>query len=314
MGAEISSTHREVTVQNIYKPLAARRPDVQYRERLRATLASTDYVQDTPQDEGARTLFGELAPMVFPVSNGAPFITERDISDHWRAGIGELLGFINGATTHETLSREYGVTWWKRWVTEAKCKKIGVPAGDIGPGSYGGAFHDFPMPDGSGFNQISHLVRQLRNPDMHKRRTIFVSPWIPFYNGWGDGLQKATVSPCHGWMHFRVMEGKLRLHMFQRSADLPTGVPFNMVQYFAFLLAVAQVTGLEPAKYCHSFSDAHIYDRQVDNVHLLMKRERRAFPVLRLDPGVQKIEDFRPHHFVLEEYTPHPAMAMPTPV
>jgi thymidylate synthase len=258
-------------------------------------------------------LFGEMAPMVFPVENGAAVITERDISQYFAAGIGELLAFANGVTTQDKLKSEFGVEWWSRWVTEEKCRKIGVPTGDIGPGSYGAAFCDFPMPDGTGFDQIEHTISQLKNPAMHKRRTIFVSPWIPFYNGWGS-IQKATVSPCHGWMHFRVMNGKLRLHMIQRSADLPTGVPFNMIQYFAFLLAVAQVTGIPAEKYCHSFSDVHIYDRQLKKVREIINRKPRPFPQLLLDPGVREIKDFRPHHFTLEEYNPHPAMAMPTPV
>lgn len=298
---------------NIYKPFDDRTNDSQYGSRLRSITLDGYRVQDTPQDDGVTMLFGELGPMVFDVSNGAPLITERDLSKVWKLGVGEILAFINGARTQEVLSREFGVKWWNRWVTEKKCAKIGVPVGDIGPGSYGAAFKDFPMPDGSGFDQIAHVVAQLSNPDMHKRRTIFVSPWIPFYNGWGS-IQKATVSPCHGWMHWRVINEKLSLHMFQRSGDVPTGVPFNMIQYFALLLAVAQVTRLEPWKYCHSISDAHIYDSQRENVEILLDRKPRVFPTLLVDPGVKKIEDFRSHHFSIEDYAPHPALEMPTPV
>lgn len=300
-------------MQDIYKPLNERRSDRQYQSSLRAILTHGTSVKDTPQDEGVKMLFAELAPMVFRVENGAPLITERDLSKSWKTGVAEILAFINGARTQEVLSKEFGVKWWAPWVTEQKCGKIGVSVGDIGPGSYGAAFKDFPTPDGSGFDQIAHTVAQLSNPAMYKRRTIFVTPWIPFYNGWG-GIQKATVSPCHGWMHWRVINGKLSLHMFQRSGDVPTGVPFNMIQYFALLLAMAQVTGLEPEKYSHSISDAHIYDGQRENVDILLSRLPGPFGRLLLDPGVKRIEDFRSHHFTIDEYSAHPALPMPTPV
>ena len=289
----------------MYIPLEQRTPDTQYRERLRYILDNGILVKDMPQDVGAITCFGELSPMVFKVKNGAPVITERKIP--WKAGISEILAFANGVRDTKTLASEFGVTWWDQWATERKCKKIGVPTGDMGPGSYGAAFHDFPMPNGDGFNQFAHIVEQLKNPKLHSRRTFFVSPWIPFYNGWGD-VQKAVVSPCHGWLHFRVMNGKLYLHMIQRSADVPIGVPFNMIQYFGLLLAIAQVTGLEPAQYSHSFSDAHIYEDQMDDMETMLRREPLTFPMLKVDPGVTNLFDFRPHHFELEEYNPHPAM------
>ncbi|MCW9054842.1 MAG: thymidylate synthase [Candidatus Pacebacteria bacterium] len=294
-----------------YRTLEERTPDTQYQDRLWHILDDGRLEKETPQDVGALTCFGELAPMVFPVQNGAPVITERKIP--WKAGVGEILAFINGARDLDTL-KEFGVTWWGKWASERKCTKIGVPVGDLGPGSYGAAFHDFPMPDGQGFNQLAHAVEQLQNPENYKRRTIFVHPWIPFYNGWGSELQKAVVSPCHGWMHFRVLNGKLYLHMFQRSADMPIGVPFNMVQYFALLLAVAQVTGLEPAQYSHSFSDAHIYADQVEEVRTVLSRVPRPFPILKVDPGVKNLFDFRPHHFELEEYDPHPGLEIPVAI
>ncbi len=290
----------------MYLPLEERTSDSQYSDRLKYILRHGISVKDTPQDVGAITCFAELTPMVFDVENGAPLITERKIS-FWRKPIGEILAFINGVRDTKTLEKEYGVSWWNQWATERKCKKIGVETGDLGPGSYGAAFHDFPIPDGGTFNQLAHMVEQLRNKELHQRRTFVVNPWIPFYNGWG-GIQKAVVSPCHGWLHFRVLNGKLFMRMDQRSADMPIGVPANMIQYFALLLAVAQVTGLEPARFCHSFSDAHIYEDQVGNVEELLERKSRPFPRLLIDPEVKQLSDFRPHHFELEEYDPLPAM------
>lgn len=292
----------------VYLPYDQRIPRTMYRERLRQVVDTGILVKDTPQDVGAYTCFGELAPMVFPVENGAALITERKAP--WKSAIGEILAFVNGVRDVTFMKSEFGVGWWDQWATERKCQKIGVSTGDLGPGSYGAAFHDFPMPDGSGFNQFAHIVEQLMNPTLHNRRTLFISPWIPFYNGWGS-LQKAVVSPCHGWLHFRVINGGLYMHMIQRSADLPIGVPSNMIQYFALLLAIAQVTGLRPAQYSHSFSDAHVYEDQIEAISILETREPRSFPSLYLDPGVTKLEDFRPHHFALEHYDPHEAVTIP---
>ncbi|MEX0652215.1 MAG: thymidylate synthase [Candidatus Paceibacterota bacterium] len=290
----------------MYLPYKERTLDHQYADRLRYILTHGIAVKDTPQDVGALTCFGELTPMVFDVENGAPLITERNVS-FWRKPIGEILAFINGVRDTKTLREEYGVAWWEEWATEKKCAKIGVPTGDLGPGSYGAGFHDFPMPNGKTFNQLSHIVTQLRNPRLHQRRTLIVNPWIPFYNGWG-GIQKAVVSPCHGWLHFRVINGGLFMRMDQRSADMPIGVPANMIQYFALLLAVAQVSGLKPTRFCHSFSDAHIYENQREEVEALLERNPFCFPTLTIDPEVKELSDFRPHHFELSEYESHDAV------
>jgi len=291
----------------LYRPFKNRVPDSQYRDRLAHILTRGELVRDTPQGVGAYTCFGSLHPMVFEVQNGAPLITERKVG-FWRAGIGEILAFANGVTDTKILRNEYGVSWWDAWATEKKCEEIGVPVGSLGPGSYGAAFHDFPTPDGHGFNQFAHVIEQLKNPKLHQRRTLVISPWIPFYNGWG-GVQKAVVSPCHGWLHFRVLNGELSMRMDQRSADFPIGVPMNMIQYFALLLLVAQVCALRPSRFIHSFSDAHIYENQEDAVGTITNRESRRLPTLTLDPGVNDFFSARPHHFPLTDYEPHPAIA-----
>ena len=211
-----------------YKLLSERVPDSQYADRIRYILEHGELIAGTPQDVGAITCFGEVSPMTFRVENGAPVIPDRSVATFWRKPIGEIFAFINGVRNEKILARDYGVTWWDQWATPEKCAKIVVENGDLGPGSYGAAFHDFPMPNGGSFDQFDHIITQLRNPKLHQRRTIVVNPWIPYYNGWG-GIQKAVVSPCHGWIFFRVMNGKLHLHMFQRSADMPVGVPSNMI-------------------------------------------------------------------------------------
>ena len=291
----------------LYRPFRERTPDTQYADRINYILKNGILIKDTPQDVGAITCFGELSPMVFNVENGAPLITERKIS-FWRKPIGEILAFINGVRDTKTLEQEYGVSWWDKWATEKKCRKIGVETGDLGPGSYGAAFHDFPMPDGRTFNQFAHMIEQLKDPKLHQRRTFVVTPWIPFFNGWGE-IQKAVVSPCHGWLHFRVINGKLHMRMDQRSADMPVGVPSNMIQYFALLLAVAQVSNLEPFRFCHSISDAHIYEDQVNNMKELINRQARCLPTLTIDPDVKNLFDIRPHHFEIADYDSHPSMS-----
>lgn len=292
----------------MYKLLAQRTPDGQYSNKLKQILELGRKVE-TPQEVPAITCFGTIPPSIYEVSNGAPLITERKIT-FWKKAVGEIIGFINGARTLEKLE-SYGCNFWDRWATPKKCEKIGVQIGDLGPGSYGAAFHDFPMPDGSTFNQIAHAIEQLSNKDLRQRRTICVNPWIPFYNGWG-GLQKAVVSPCHGWLHFRVFPGEgcdeLEMRMDQRSADFPIGVPSNMIQYFALLLMIAQVCHLKPKRFIHSFSDAHIYEDQIPFVRTMVGRPPLKLPVLLIDKEVGRIQDFRVHHFEIAEYYSHPAI------
>ncbi|MFH1170480.1 MAG: thymidylate synthase [Candidatus Vogelbacteria bacterium] len=270
----------------------------------------------TPSQQGidAITLIGPN-PMRFRLAEGFPMITERNmapkISDNlpvtvWEQAIGEICCFINGGRTLAELEK-FGCSWWRNWATPEKCAKRGLPAGDLGPGSYGPAFHDFPTKDGQVFNQFKHIIEQIQEEP--QLRTHFVSPWIPQSIGRGKGKQQqVVVAPCHGWVHLRVIDGKLTLHMFQRSADTPVGVPSNMVQYGALLMMIAQVTGLEAYEYVHSFSDAHIYVDQMPAVETMLAREARSLPQLLLDPSVKDLFAFRREHFTLKNYNPHPGI------
>jgi thymidylate synthase len=288
-----------------YKPFAERTPDTQYRDRLAFILERGTLIKDTPQGVGAITCFGELPPMVFDPSNGAPLITERKVG-FWKKGVAEIIAFINGARRLDDIEA-FGCDFWKDY--RGKGERFGLDPDDLGPGSYGGAFHDFPMPDGRGFNQLAHMVEQIRNyPHI---RTLVVNPWIPFYIGRGPGEQKAVVSPCHGWLYFRVFGDRLSMRMDQRSADFPIGVPSNMIQYAALLLMMAQVTGLKPWKFIHSFSDAHIYEDQVEAVRTLLAREPKRLPTLAIDPTITDLFAFRPEHFEITDYDPHPGVKVP---
>jgi thymidylate synthase len=289
-----------------YVDVEDRKPDRQYQEMIRRIRESGEW-SETRQGPRAQTLLQQT--MRFELAQGFPLITERSVKSFWRKAIGELCAFINGARTLDRLA-EFGCDWWGPWATEAKSRKRGLEPGDLGPGSYGGAFHDFPTSEGEPFDQFRHLVEQLTElPDL---RTHFVSPWIPQYQIRGAGkAQRTTISPCHGWVHVRVLGGRLHLHMFQRSGDVPVGVPSNMIQYAALLLMLEQVTGIEAGVYYHTISDAHVYEDQLDAADLLAAREPRRLPTVQLSDAGRKvtdIHDFRAEHFELSDYDPHPSI------
>lgn len=287
-----------------YRPYDAREPDAQYRQLL-ARIAADGIAVPTRQGPKALTLMQQT--MAFELANGFPVITERSMKSFWRKPIGELCAFINGATTLDELAA-FGCDWWDAWATPAKTSARGLPPGDLGPGSYGGAFRRFPTVDGGEFDQFQHLVEQLR--ELPTDRTHFVSPWIPQYQVRGQGkTPQTTISPCHGWVHVRVLDGGLHLHMFQRSGDVPVGVPANMVQYAALLLMLEQLTGIEAVAYYHTISDAHIYEDQLDHVRIMLDRDPRRLPSVFLTEAGQQVTDiheFRAEHFEIADYEPHP--------
>lgn len=295
------------------KPVAERTPDTQYRELLKSILAAGK--QGVAQ-QGVDTisLFG-ANPMRFRLDNGFPMITERNMNPAisetlpvtvWQQAAGEIFAFANGARTQTELEK-FGCTWWKSWVTEEKCHKRGLETGDLGLGSYGAAFHDFPTIDGGSCNQFQNIIEQIR--ELPHLKTHFISPWVPQYTYRGEGKQqKVVVCPCHGWIHLRVMDGKLSLHMFQRSGDVPVGVPSNMVQYAALTMSLAQVLGLKPYEYVHTISDAHIFIDQIPAVEEMLRREPKVFPTMKLNTAKTDFFDFRATDFELSDYNPHPGI------
>lgn len=295
------------------KPYEQRTPDDQYKKLLQSIL---DNGVRVPSQQGpeAIMLFG-ANPMRFKLENGYPMLTERNLAPKeserlpvtiWRQAIAEIIGFINGARTLKQLE-EYGCSWWAPWGTEEKTKKRGLEVGDLGPGSYGAAFHDFPTSEGENFNQFKTIVQQIKEEP--QLRTHFISPWVPQYTSRVKGrTQKVVVCPCHGWVHLRVVGTKLSLHMFQRSGDVPVGVPSNMIQYSALLMMIAQATGLEPYEYVHTISDAHIYVDQLDAVKTILEREAKPFPTMTLNNKTTDLFAFRHPDFELSDYNPHPGI------
>lgn len=279
--------------------------DTQYRELLTSIMDKG--IRSESQMEVDTITYLSPPSLRFDLSREFPVITERKISEKmWKGAIGELLGFINGARTQKELEA-FGCTWWKSWVTEKKCAKRGLETGDLGPGSYGAAFHDFPTSEGETFNQFAAILQQIKERPFLK--THFITPWIPQYTIRIKGrTQKVVVCPCHGWMNIRILNNKLHLHMFQRSCDVPIGLPANLAQYAALTLALAEVTGYEAGEYIHSFSDAHIYADQIDKVKELLKREPRPLPKMKIINKKKDLFAYRADDFELYDYDPHPGI------
>ena len=290
-----------------YNPYENRTADEQYKEMIR-TILEKGYETESPMVDKGGNEINTIDYMGWTsrfniLKNGAPIITERDISSFYRSAICELFGFINGARTQEELEK-FGCKWWKYWVTEKKCAKRGLATGDLGPGSYGAAFASFPTADGSYFNQFEEIIKQMRErPEL---KTHLISPWIPYYTIRNkDHQQKVVVAPCHGWIHFRIFDDKLSMTMWQRSCDVLIGCPSNWVQYSALLLAMSDVLGLKPYEFIHQISDAHIYANQLQYVDEILSRESRSFPTLKLVRSRERIQDYRKEDFELFDYKPH---------
>lgn len=289
-----------------YSEPADRTPDGQYAALVARIL---DSGEEVPTKQGPTALTLMQQTLCYDLANGFPLIPDRSLKSFWTKPIGELCAFINGATTLAELE-SFGCDWWGDWATEQKTSARGLPPESIGPGSYGGAFRYFPTSEGPPFDQFTHLVEQIRElPDI---RTHFISPWIPQYQIRGTGkIPKTTIAPCHGWVHVRVLKGRIHLHMFQRSGDVPVGVPSNMVQYAALTLMLEQITGFTAGVYYHTISDAHVYSNQIPQMQLLIEREPRRLPTVQLTEAgrqVSAIQDFRAEHFSLSDYDPHPSI------
>lgn len=295
------------------KPFSERTPDTQYRDLLKRIM---DEGRDMMPIHGigARSIVGHQ--LRYSMDNGFPLITERDLARVFPGALGEHIGFLNGARTLNDL-KLFGMPaiYWDRWVTKEKCEVFGLPEGDLGPGSYGAAWGTFPTAEGKPFNQIAHVVQQIKEKPY--LRTHFVSPWIPQYTIQHEGLtRKVVVAPCHGWIHILTYPDtkEIVIHHFQRSADVPIGVVSNIVQYAAFGLMLGQVIGYTMKELVHTMSDAHIYHNQFDAVKELLAREPKPFPTVTLDPSITDIFTFRPPHFTLSDYDSHPKMMIPTAI
>jgi len=251
--------------------------------------------EGTPKSDrtgtGTRSLFGYQ--MRFDLGAGFPCLTTKKV--HLRSIIVELLWFLRGETNVKYL-HDHDVSIWDEWADQA---------GNLGP-VYGYQWRSWPTPDGRHVDQIAGVVEQIRkNPDS---RRLIVSAWNV------ADIEKMALPPCHCLFQFYVAAGKLSCQLYQRSADVFLGVPFNIASYALLTLMVAQVCGLEPGEFVHSFGDVHLYDNHEQQARLQLSREPRALPQMRLNPAVKDLFAFTPADFELAGYDPHPGIRAPVAV
>ena len=262
----------------------------QYLDLLRHVL-NDGVVKHDRTGVGTRSVFGYQ--MRFDLSEGFPLVTTKKV--HLRSIIHELLWFIAGDTNIDYLHRN-GVSIWDEWADAD---------GNLGP-VYGHQWRSWPSYDGGAIDQLSALVERIkRDPDS---RRLLVSAWNV------AEIDRMALPPCHCLFQFYVAEGRLSCQLYQRSADLFLGVPFNIASYALLTMMIAQCCGLVPGEFVHTFGDAHIYLNHLDQVNEQLSREPRKLPVMKLNPEVKDIFSFRYEDFTLEGYDPYPAIKAPVAV
>jgi thymidylate synthase len=240
---------------------------------------------------GTLSIFGHQ--MRFDLAAGFPLLTTKKV--HLKSIIHELLWFLRGDSNIRYL-REHGVSIWDEWADEN---------GELGP-VYGVQWRSWPAPDGRHIDQIGEVVREIReNPNS---RRLIVSAWNV------GQLDHMALPPCHAFFQFYVADGCLSCQLYQRSADIFLGVPFNIASYALLTMMVAQVTGLRPGEFIHTLGDAHLYSNHLEQAQTQLARVPRPLPTLRLNPAVKSLFDFRYEDFELLHYDPHPAIKAPVAV
>jgi thymidylate synthase len=263
---------------------------VEYLELLHLVLDKGRFKADRT-GTGTYAVFGAQAR--FPLTPGFPLLTTKRI--HWKSVVHELLWFLRGDTNVRYLN-EHGVTIWDEWADAD---------GNLGR-IYGAQWCDWRTADGRAIHQINDVIQRIRTePDS---RRLIVSAWNV-----GE-LDQMALPPCHTLFQFFVQDGELSCQLYQRSADLFLGVPFNIASYALLTVMVAQVCGLRPGTFVHTFGDLHLYVNHLEQARLQLTREPRHPPVMRLNPAVKEIQEFRYEDFELIGYDPHPAIKAPIAV
>ncbi|KZK89472.1 Thymidylate synthase [Pseudovibrio sp. Ad5] len=254
----------------------------QYLELMRRIM-DEGVVKEDRTGTGTKSVFGHQ--MRFDLSKGFPVVTTKKL--HLRSIIYELLWFLAGDTNIKYL-KDNKVRIWDEWADEN---------GDLGP-VYGYQWRSWPKPDGGSIDQIANVVQQIKtNPDS---RRLIVSAWNPAL------VDDMALPPCHSLFQFYVANGKLSCQLYQRSADVFLGVPFNIASYALLTMMIAQVCDLEAGDFVHTLGDAHLYSNHMEQAELQLSRELRALPVMRINPEVKDIFGFCYEDFALEGYDPHP--------
>ncbi len=258
---------------------------------LMARVRDTGVAKTDRTGTGTLSIFGHQ--MRFDLADGFPLVTTKKL--HVKSIVHELIWFLAGDTNIRYLN-ENGVKIWDEWADEN---------GDLGP-VYGHQWRSWAAPDGRTIDQITEVVETLKtNPDS---RRIIVSAWNP------ADLPDMALAPCHCLFQFYVAEGRLSCQLYQRSADVFLGVPFNIASYALLTIMMAQVTGLEPGEFVHTFGDAHLYTNHLAQAGEQLKRSPRALPRMEINPEVKSIFKFRYEDFKLVGYDPHPHIAAPVAV
>ena len=261
-----------------------------YHDLLRHVLEHGHKKEDRT-GTGTLSVFGYQ--MRFDLAEGFPLLTTKKV--HLKSIIHELLWFLQGSTNIAYL-KEHGVTIWDEWADAN---------GNLGP-VYGYQWRNWPKPDGTHIDQITQVVDSIKkNPDS---RRLIVSAWNV------ADVDKMKLPPCHAFFQFYVADGKLSCQLYQRSADIFLGVPFNIASYALLTMMVAQVCGLKLGDFVHTLGDAHIYLNHLEQVNEQLSRTPRALPTMRINPDVKDIFGFRFEDFTLENYDPHPAIKAPVAV
>jgi thymidylate synthase len=262
----------------------------QYLDLMRHVMQNGSR-KDDRTGTGTLSVFGHQ--MRFDLSQGFPLVTTKKV--HTKSIIHELLWFLHGDTNIRYL-KTHGVSIWDEWANEH---------GDLGP-IYGSQWRSWPARDGKGIDQISQVVREIRtNPDS---RRLIVSAWNV------AEIEQMALPPCHLLFQFYVAQGRLSCQLYQRSADIFLGVPFNIASYALLTLMMAQVTGLKPGEFIHTLGDAHLYLNHLEQAHTQLAREPRPLPTLRLNPQKISLFDFDYDDFELLNYDPYPAIKAPVAV
>lgn len=262
----------------------------QYLDLLRYIEKNGTFKSDRT-GTGTKSVFGYQ--MRFDLSEGFPLLTTKKV--HLKSIIYELLWFISGDTNIKYL-KDHGVSIWDEWADEN---------GELGP-VYGHQWRSWPAPDGKSIDQLANVIDQIRsNPDS---RRLIVSAWNP------AEVDRMALPPCHSLFQFYVSEGKLSCQLYQRSADVFLGVPFNIASYALLTMMIAQVCGLEPGSFVHTFGDVHIYSNHFEQVATQLSREPKPLPKMALNPERKNITDFVYEDFTLSDYDPWPAIKAPVAV
>lgn len=264
--------------------ISAKHADHVYFELMRRILNEGTAKSDRT-GTGTISVFGHQ--MRFDLSAGFPLLTTKKC--HTRSIIHELLWFLKGETNIQYL-KDNKVSIWDEWADEN---------GNLGP-VYGKQWRSWETADGRTIDQISNVIESIKkNPDSRRHLVVAFNP--------GD-VDKMALPPCHAFFQFYAADGKLSLQMYQRSADVFLGVPFNIASYALLCMMMAQVTGLQPGEFIHTLGDAHLYSNHLEQTNLQLTREPRPMPIMKMNPDVKSLFDFKYEDFELVGYDPHPAI------